>query len=111
MRLVKPRLASKVVAAPSLEVLKVRLKGLCTNQSSRRCLCSSQEGWTKWPLKVPSNPNYSMTLQLVPRGDFTPIHSLMQVLGQVSVPEDLGNYTLGTFKMVAPEFNVKQNHI
>jgi len=29
---------------------------------SWRCPCSLQRGWTKWPLKVPSKPNYSMIL-------------------------------------------------
>ena len=30
--------------------------------SSGRCLCLLQGGWTRWPLKVASNPNYSMIL-------------------------------------------------
>ena len=30
------------------------------NWSSGRCPCSLQGGWTRWSLKVPSNPNHSM---------------------------------------------------
>lgn len=33
---------------------------LWANWSSWRCPCSLQRGWTKWPLKVPFNPNYSL---------------------------------------------------
>ena len=36
--------------------------GLWATCSSWRCPCSLQGGWTRWPLKVPSNPNYSMIL-------------------------------------------------
>ena len=36
--------------------------GLWATWSSWRCPCSLQGGWTRWPLKVPSNPNYSMIL-------------------------------------------------
>lgn len=37
--------------------------GLWPTWSSRRCPCSLQGGWTRWPLKVPFNPNYSMNLK------------------------------------------------
>ena len=36
--------------------------GLWASWSRGRCPCSSQGGWTRWSLKVLSNPNYSMTL-------------------------------------------------
>ena len=36
--------------------------GLWETWSSCRCPCSLQGGWTRWSLKVPSNPNYSMIL-------------------------------------------------
>ena len=54
------RLLSEVVDAPSLETFKVR--ELWATWSSWRCPCSLQGGWTRWPLKAPSNLNYSMIL-------------------------------------------------
>ena len=32
--------------------------GLWATWSSWRCPCALQEGWARWPLKVPSNKNY-----------------------------------------------------
>ena len=46
----------------SLETFKVRLDRLWATWSSWRCPCSLQGGWARWPLKVPSSPNYSMIL-------------------------------------------------
>ena len=34
--------------------------GLWATWSGWRCPCLLQGGWTRWPLKVPMNPNYSM---------------------------------------------------
>ena len=36
--------------------------GLWATWSSQRCPCSLQGGWTRWGLKVLSNPKHSMTL-------------------------------------------------
>ena len=36
--------------------------GLWAIWSSRRCPCSVRGGWTRWHLKIPSNPNYSTVL-------------------------------------------------
>ena len=64
MRVVKHwhRFPREVVDAPSLETFKVSLDGALSNLSWR-CPCSLQEGWTRWPLKVPSNPNCSVILR------------------------------------------------
>ena len=34
--------------------------GLWATWSTWRCPCSLQEGWARWPLSVPSKPNYPM---------------------------------------------------
>jgi len=34
--------------------------------SSWRCPCLLQGYWARWPLKVPSNPNYSMNMVTFP---------------------------------------------
>ena len=54
------RLPKEAVGAPSLEALRVRLEGALSTGLSCRCPCSLQEGWTQWPLKVPSNSIDSM---------------------------------------------------
>ena len=36
--------------------------GLWATRSSQRHPCSLQSGWTRWPLKAPSNTNHSMML-------------------------------------------------
>lgn len=36
--------------------------GLSATRPSERYLSPYQGGWTRWPLKVPSSPNHSMTL-------------------------------------------------
>lgn len=36
--------------------------GLCVTWSSWRCPSSLQRGWRRWPSKVPSKPNYSISL-------------------------------------------------
>lgn len=52
-----PELLEEV--APSLETCKVKLDRALSWSSWRRSL---QGGWTRWPLKVPSSPNYSVIL-------------------------------------------------
>jgi len=54
------RLPREVVDAPSLETFKVGLDGALSNLLSLKM--SLQGGWTRRPLKVPSNPNSSMIL-------------------------------------------------
>ena len=39
--------------------------GLWATWSSWRCPCLLQGGWTRWPLKVTSNPNHSVILSSV----------------------------------------------
>ncbi|KAK4829894.1 hypothetical protein QYF61_007286 [Mycteria americana] len=66
MRVVKHwnRLPREVVDAPSLETFKVRLDGALSNLIQlKMSLLIAGGGWTRWPLKVPSNPNHSMILQ------------------------------------------------
>jgi len=53
-------LPREVVDAPSLETFKVGLDGALSNLLSLKM--SLQGGWTRRPLKVPSNPNSSMIL-------------------------------------------------
>jgi len=56
-------LPREVVDAPSLEAFKVRLDGVLSNLIwLKMSLLTAGEGWTIWPLKVPSNPNHSMIL-------------------------------------------------
>lgn len=51
------------VDAPSLETLRSGWMCFWTTWCSWRCPCSSQGGWTGWPLEVPSIPNYPMILR------------------------------------------------
>jgi len=73
MRAVKHwhRLPREVVDAPSLETFKIRLVGAPSNliQSKMSLIIAGKGvggwrggGWTRWPLTVPSNLNYSMKL-------------------------------------------------
>jgi len=39
-----------------------QVDGVWVTHSSWRCPCSLQGSWTRWPLKVPSSPNYSIIL-------------------------------------------------
>jgi len=58
-----------VVEAPSLETFKARLDRALSNLDSCRCPCSVQGGWTRRPLKVPSNPKHSVIhVKLLPYG-------------------------------------------
>ena len=56
------RLTREVVDAPFLETSKVRLDGAVSTWSGYQCPCSLHGSWTRWPLKVPSNSNHSMTI-------------------------------------------------
>lgn len=56
------RLPREVVGAPSLKHSSLGWMELWATWSSWTCLCLLQGGWTRWPLKVPSNPSYSMIL-------------------------------------------------
>ena len=67
------RLPREVVEAPSLETFKVSLSWLWASWSSCRCPCSFQGSWIRWPLKVSSNSNNSMT----PWFPFNSLHSSM----------------------------------
>jgi len=51
--------------APSLETLEVKLDRALSNQMKMSLLMAG--GWTTWPLKVPSNPIYSV-ISKEPRG-------------------------------------------
>ena len=62
------RLPREVVGAPSLQTPKVRLDGALSTWWSCGFPCSLQGSWTRWPLRVPSNSNKSMTLWSGPIG-------------------------------------------
>jgi len=53
-------LPTEVVDAPSLEIFQARLDRALSNLIHWKM--SLQAGWTRWPLKVPSNQNHSMIL-------------------------------------------------
>jgi len=44
--------------------------GFWTTWSSERCCCLWQCVWTRWSLKVRSNPNHSVILNMLPCGKF-----------------------------------------
>jgi len=52
------RLPREVVDAPSLETFKARLDGALSNLVPAHC----RRGWTRCPLRVPSNPDNYMIL-------------------------------------------------
>jgi len=54
------RLPGGVLGVPSLETIKVRLDQALGNLMELWCLCSLQGRWTRWLLKVPSNPKDSV---------------------------------------------------
>ena len=54
------RVPREVVDAQSLETFKVRLDEALSNLIQLDMSLLTARGWTKWPLKVPPNPNYSM---------------------------------------------------
>ena len=56
------RLPREVVDVPSWKCSRSGWTGLWATWSTWRCSCSLQTGWTRWPSKVPSNPNLSMIL-------------------------------------------------
>jgi len=69
VRVVKPwhRLPRGVVDAPSLEAFKARLDGALSNliQLKVSLLIAGGDGWTRWPLKIRSNPNHSMIMDSI----------------------------------------------
>jgi len=54
------RLPREVVDALSLETFKFRLDGALSNLIQLKMSLLMAGGWTRWPLKVLSNPNCSM---------------------------------------------------
>lgn len=61
---------------------------------------------------MPFNSNYSMILQLVPRSDFYTNTQPNASTEPGECATGFGElFTVETFKMAAPEFNVKQNCI
>jgi len=51
------------VEAPSLETFKARLEGALSSLIQLKMSLLSAGGvWTRWPLKVSSNPKHSMVL-------------------------------------------------
>jgi len=64
MRVVKHwhRFPREVVDAPSLETFNVRLDGALSNLIQLKMSLIIAGAWTRWPLKVPSNSNYSTIL-------------------------------------------------
>jgi len=64
LRVVKPwhRLPREVVDAPSLGTLKVRLDRALSNLVWLKMSLLTAGGWSRWALKVPSNPNHSVSL-------------------------------------------------
>jgi len=56
------RLPREVVDAPSLQTFKVRLDGALSNPINLKMALLIAVGLTRWPLKVPSMPNYSVIL-------------------------------------------------
>jgi len=56
------RLPREAVTAPSLETFKAGLVGSLSNLMQLKMSLLTAGGWMRWPLKVPSNPNYSMIL-------------------------------------------------
>ena len=54
------RFPREVVDAPSLETLKARLDGALSNLIQVKMSQLVAGGWTKRPLKGPSNPNHAM---------------------------------------------------
>jgi len=61
MRVVKPwpRLPREVGDAPPLETFQARLDGALSNLIQLKLSLPMAEGWTGWPLKIPSHPNCS----------------------------------------------------
>ena len=54
------RLPREMVDAPSLELFQAKLDGVLSNLVWLKMSLLMARGWTRWPLKVPSNPNYSV---------------------------------------------------
>jgi len=64
MRVVKPwhRLPREVGDAPSLEPFQVRFDGALSTLTQLQMSLLTAGGWTRWPLKVPSNRNHPAIL-------------------------------------------------
>jgi len=54
------RLLREVVDAPSLETFQARLDGALSNLIWWKMSLLTAGGWTRWLLKVLSNPNHSV---------------------------------------------------
>lgn len=65
MILTQNRFPKGVVDASSLETFLVWLNGALSTWPRGRCPSSLQGAWIWWPLKAPSNPDYSMILWYV----------------------------------------------
>jgi len=63
-RVVRPwhRLPREMVDAPSLGTFKARLDRALSNLIQLKLSLLTAGGWTRWPLKVPSNQNHSVSL-------------------------------------------------
>ena len=66
------RLPTEAVDAPSLEVFKVRLDGALSNLISWKMSLHTAGGWTGSSLKVPFNPNHSVSLSLLQAEELEP---------------------------------------
>jgi len=54
------RFPREVVDASFMETFMLKLDGALSNQIQLKVSLLTAEGCTRWPLKVLSNPNYSM---------------------------------------------------
>jgi len=97
-------LPREVVNVPSLETFKTRLDGALSNLTKLKMSLLTAGSWTRWPSKVPSNPNHSMKIKreegkwLAP-GSFQVLGSIGEITfsdaekGQCCTMRDLGSLT------------------
>lgn len=81
MKLVKYWLPRETADAPPLEAFKVRLGGALNNLIYLNMSLFTAGGCTIWPLKNPSNSNYSV----IPRGSILPAPTFWQYLHSLQV--------------------------